>query len=186
MKIVKKTWIAILAVLTAVVAACTATKRTSENNNSIGVQPSDNDNLVADKENAVHNDSISVHRAEMQERLEKLRAIIHDREMSCVYGSPEVLQEYSAHTRELRHEADSLQNELLQMLQSEKDSLKERLDAIDETVNNRSGAKVYGPPEMINRYNNHNKKLRENRDSLQHEIEKIDNEIESIKNNSKQ
>lgn len=39
---------------------------------------------------------------------------------------------------------------------------------------------------MINRYNNHNKKLRENRDSLQHEIEKIDNEIESIKNNSKQ
>ena len=49
MKIVKKTWIAILAVLTAVVAACTATKRTSENNNSTGAQPSDNDNPVAAK-----------------------------------------------------------------------------------------------------------------------------------------
>lgn len=184
MKIVKKTWIGILALATAVVAACTSTKRTSES--AEAVPPADNDELGENENAAIPKDSINARRAELQARLEKLRAIIKDREMSCVYGSPEVLQEYSAHTRELRHEADSLQNELLQMLQSEKDSLKERLDAIDETVNNRSGAKVYGPPEMINRYNNHNKKLRENRDSLQHEIEKIDNEIESIKNNSKQ
>ena len=178
MKIVKKTWIAILAVLTAVVAACTATKRTSENNNSTGAQPSDNDNLVADKEKAVHNDSISVHRAEMQERLEKLRAIIHDREMSCVYGSPEVLKEYSAHTRELRQEADSLQNVLLNMLESEKQSLNERLQSIDETI------KVYGPPEMINKYNARNKDLQEQRDSIQKEMEKIDVEISNIKNNN--
>ena len=184
MKIVKKTWIAILAVLTAVVAACTATKRTSENNNSTGVQPSDNDNLVADKENAVHNDSISVHRAEMQERLEKLRAIIHDREMSCVYGSPEGLKEYSAHTRELRQEADSLQNVLLNMLESEKQSLDERLQSIDETIKGRSGAKVYGPPEMINKYNARNKDLQEQRDSIQKEMEKIDVEISNIKNNN--
>ena len=184
MKIVKKTWIGILAMATAVVAACTSTKRTSES--AEAVPPADNDELGENENATMPKDSINARRAELQARLEKLRAIIKDREMSCVYGSPEVLQEYSAHTRELRHEADSLQNELLQMLQSEKDSLKDRLDAIDETVKTRSGAKVYGPPEMINRYNNHNKKLRENRDSLQHEIEKIDNEIESIKNNSKQ
>lgn len=184
MKIVKKTWIAILVVLTAVVAACTATKRTTENNNSTGAQPSDNDNLVADKGNAVHNDSISVHRAEMQERLEKLRAIIQDREMSCVYGSPEVLKEYSAHTRELRQEADSLQNVLLNMLESEKQSLNERLQSIDETIKGRSGAKVYGPPEMIKKYNARNKDLQEQRDSIQREMEKIDVEISNIKNNN--
>ena len=121
----------------------------------------------------------------MQERLEKLRATIRDREMSCVYGSPEVLQEYSAHTRELRREADSLQNVLLNMLESEKKSLNERLDSIDETIRGRSGAKVYGPPEMINKYNSRNRDLQESRNSIQNEIDKIDVEISNIKKNNR-
>ena len=184
MKIVKKTWIAILAMATAVVAACTSTKRTSES--AEAVPPADNDELGENENAGMPKDSINARRAELQVRLEKLRAIIKDREMSCVYGTPEVMKEYSARTRAMRQEADSLQNELLKMLESEKNTLQDRLDSIDETVKNRSGAKVYGPPEMINSYNNNNKKLRENRDSLQHEIEKIDNEILNINNSSKQ
>lgn len=186
MKILKKTWIGILALATAVVAACTATKRTPETTDTAEPQPTDNDNLSENDELTVPKDSISARRAELQSRLEKLRAVIKDREMSCVYGSPEVLQQYSATTRAMRHEADSLQNELLNMLQSEKNTLKERLDAIDETVNARSGAKVYGPPEMINKYNNRTNSLRESRDSLQNEIDKIDREIYNINNSSKQ
>lgn len=186
MKFVKKTWIAVLAVATAVVAACTATKRTTETTEAAEPQPADNDNVGVNDETVHPKDSISARRAEMQARLESLRATIKDREMSCVYGTPEVMKEYSARTRAMRQEADSLQNELLKMLQSEKNTLQDRLDSIDETVKNRSGAKVYGPPEMINSYNNNNKKLRENRDSLQHEIEKIDNEILNINNSSKQ
>ena len=50
MKIVKKTWIAILAMATAVVAACTSTKRTSES--AEAVPPADNDEL-GENENAV-------------------------------------------------------------------------------------------------------------------------------------
>ncbi|MBR5982554.1 MAG: hypothetical protein IK025_02375 [Bacteroidales bacterium] len=185
MKIVKKTWISILALATAIVAACTATKRTSESAET-APQPADNDNLGENDEMYVPKDSINARRAELQARLESLRATIKDRETSCVYGSPEVMREYSARTRAMRHEADSLQNELLKMLESEKSSLKERLDAIDETVNARSGAKVYGPPEMINKYNNRTKNLRESRDSLQNEIDKIDREIYNINNSSKQ
>lgn len=183
MKIVKKTWISILALATAIVAACTATKRTTETTDTAEPQPTDNDNVGENDEMSIPKDSISARRAELQARLESLRATIKDREMSCVYGSPEVMKEYSARTRAMRHEADSLQNELLKMLQSEKDTLQNRLDLIDETVKTRSGAKVYGPPEMINRYNNHNKELRENRDSLRNEIDKIDREIIEINNN---
>ena len=182
MKIVKKTWIAILAMATAVVAACTSTKRTSES--AEAVPPADNDELGENENAAMPKDSINARRAELQSRLEKLRAIIKDREMSCVYGSPEVLKEYSAHTRELRQEADSLQNVLLNMLESEKQSLNERLQSIDETIKGRSGAKVYGPPEMIKKYNARNKDLQEQRDSIQREMEKIDVEISNIKNNN--
>lgn len=184
MKIVKKTWIAILAMATAVVAACTSAKRTPDNVNA-EANPADKDNLDTKKDDSVHKDSINVRRAELQERLEKLRATIRDREMSCVYGSPEVLQEYSAHTRELRREADSLQNVLLNMLESEKKSLNERLDSIDETIRGRSGAKVYGPPEMINKYNSRNRDLQESRNSIQNEIDKIDVEISNIKKNNR-
>ena len=135
MKIVKKTWIGILAMATAVVAACTSTKRTSES--AEAVPPADNDELGENENATMPKDSINARRAELQARLEKLRAIIKDREMSCVYGSPEVLQEYSAHTRELRHEADSLQNELLQMLQSlreNRDSLQHEIEKIDNEI----------------------------------------------------
>ena len=182
MKIFNKTWIAILALATAAVAACTVTKRNSENADA--EKPADNDNLGEKDDNfAMPNDSINARRAELQERLEKLRATIRDREMSCVYGSPEVLQEYSAHTRELRHEADSMQNLLINMLESEKQSLNERLESIDETIRGRSGAKVYGSPEMIKKYNARNKDLQEKRASIQNEIDKIDFEINNLRNN---
>lgn len=172
-----------MAMATAVVAACTSTKRTSES--AEAVPPADNDELGENENAAMPKDSINARRAELQVRLEKLRAIIKDREMSCVYGSPEVLQEYSAHTRELRQEADSLQNVLLNMLESEKQSLNARLDSIDETIKGRSGAKVYGPPEMIKKYNARNRDLQERRDSIRNEIEKIDVEISNIKNNNR-
>ena len=72
------------------------------------------------------------------------------------------------------------------MLESEKQSLKERLNSIDETINGRSGSKVYGPPEMIKKYNARNRNLQEKRASIQSEIEKIDIEISNIKNNNRQ
>ena len=184
MKLFKRTWIYILAAVTAVVAACTSTKRAPET--AEAVPPADNDELGETVNAVVHKDSINARRAEVQARLENLRTVIRDREMSCVYGSPEVLKSYSARTRELRHEADSLQNVLLNMLESEKDSLNERLKSIDETISGRSGAKIYGSPEMINRYNARNKDLQERRDSLQNEIDVIDREIYNIKNSNRQ
>lgn len=182
MKIVKKTWIAILALATAVVAACTSTKRTPEGNDTAN-RPADNDNLEKGDDVVVPKDSITARRAEMQARLEKLRATIKERETSCVYGPPEVMKEYGAETRAMRREADSLQNELMNVLESERSVLKERLDSIDETVRSRSGAKVYGPPEVMDRYNARSRELRQTRDSLENEIGKIDSEINNLKDN---
>lgn len=84
-KIFKKTWIGVVALATLIVGACCTHKTT-------------NDNKMSKKE--------------LQERIAELRAIVEEREMSCVYGSPEIIAEYGRETQRLRHELDSLQNEL--------------------------------------------------------------------------
>ena len=51
-------------------------------------------------------------RAELQQQLDSLNNIIKDREMACVYGSPEVMQSYSEETSRKRQQAAAIQKEL--------------------------------------------------------------------------
>ena len=84
-RIFKKTWIGVVALATLIVGACCSNKNT-------------NDNKMSKKE--------------LKERIAQLKAIVEDREMSCVYGSPEIIAEYGRETGRLRAELDSLQKEL--------------------------------------------------------------------------
>lgn len=54
----------------------------------------------------------SARRAELQQRIATLRAELQDREGSCVYGSPEIIEEYSRQTNHLRGEVMELEKEL--------------------------------------------------------------------------
>ena len=83
--IFKKAWIGGLALAIVIVAACCSSKNTS------------NDRPT---------------KRELKHRIAELRSIVEEREMSCVYGSPEIIQEYGRETNRIRHELDSLQNEL--------------------------------------------------------------------------
>lgn len=49
---------------------------------------------------------------ELKARIAELKEIVEDREMSCVYGPPEMIAEYGRETQRLRQELDSLQREL--------------------------------------------------------------------------
>jgi len=181
MKIVKKSWIAILALATAIVAACTATKRMAHSKDEM--PPADDTNKPdADNNLTEVGYSIDTTRAKKQKELENLRIMIREREMSCVYGSPEVIREYSAETWTMRHQADSLQNEIMKDLESQRSILEERLRIINETIDGRSGAKVYGSPETINKYKDKNRELYERRDSVEKAIFRIDTEINSLNN----
>ena len=83
----KKTWIGVLAIATLIVGACCTQKTVEVNGEKLTKQ-------------------------ELKARIDELRAIVEEREMSCVYGSPEIIAEYGRETGRLRHELDSLQNEL--------------------------------------------------------------------------
>lgn len=84
-RIFKKTWIGVVALATLIVGACCSNKNTGDQKMS---------------------------KKELKERIAQLKAIVEDREMSCVYGSPEIIAEYGRETGRLRAELDSLQKEL--------------------------------------------------------------------------
>lgn len=83
--IFKKTWIEVVALATLIVGACCSSKNTNDNKMS---------------------------KRELKERIAELKAIVEEREMSCVYGSPEIIAKYGRETGRLRYELDSLQKEL--------------------------------------------------------------------------
>ena len=50
--------------------------------------------------------------SELRQRLETLQNTIRERESACVYGSPEIIEEYGRETNRLRQQAQELENEL--------------------------------------------------------------------------
>ena len=57
----------------------------------------------------------AIRRAEIQQQLDSLNAILERREHSAVYGSPEVMNRYRKETTRIRQEADSLRIEMEQL-----------------------------------------------------------------------
>ena len=81
-------------------------------------------------------------RRELESRLESLRNTIEEREGARVYGSPEVIQEYRRETQRMRQEADSLQQEIKTLEETE-----EAIKALPvRKVEGRAADVLYGPP----------------------------------------
>lgn len=54
----------------------------------------------------------SARRVELQERIAELQTALQRREGACVYGSPEVIEEYGRETQRMKNEVDALRKEL--------------------------------------------------------------------------
>jgi hypothetical protein len=54
----------------------------------------------------------SARRLELQERIAELQGALQRREGACVYGSPEIIEEYGHETQRMRNEVESLRKEL--------------------------------------------------------------------------
>ena len=63
----------------------------------------------------------SARRVALQERIAELQAALQRREGACVYGSPEIIEEYGRETQRMRDEVKALRNELKE-LETPKDS----------------------------------------------------------------
>ena len=54
----------------------------------------------------------SARRVELQERIAELQTALQRREGACVYGSPEVIEEYGRETQRMKDEVNALRKEL--------------------------------------------------------------------------
>lgn len=88
-------WVGVIAAFAVIVGACCSHKESPANNEDPANQESNEHQMT---------------KRELKKRIEEIRARVEEREMSCVYGSPEIIEEYGWETDRLRHEADSLQN----------------------------------------------------------------------------
>ena len=57
----------------------------------------------------------SARRVSLQEQISDLQKAITRRESACVYGSPEVIQEYGEETRRMRTDLENLRNQLKEL-----------------------------------------------------------------------
>ena len=62
---------------------------------------------------------MSARRVALQERIADLQTTLQRREGACVYGSPEVLEEYGKETRRLSNELEAVRKELRELEKSE-------------------------------------------------------------------
>ena len=90
----------------------------------------------------------SMRRSELMQRLSELQAALQRREGACVYGSPEVIEEYGRETERLRQEVNSLQQEIKALDEQKTNTIsKEEIEALPiRKPEGRAADVLYGSP----------------------------------------
>lgn len=90
-------------------------------------------------------------RIALQERLNSIRAELQRREGACVYGSPEVMEEWGRETRRLKEEAEQIQQEIKALDEPNKDTItEEEIEALPiRKQEGRAADVLYGSPDPI-------------------------------------
>lgn len=72
----------------------------------------------------------SARRVALQERIVDLQVALQRREGACVYGSPEIIEEYGKETQRMRDEVEALRKELRDIDKDEDEALRKELREI--------------------------------------------------------
>ena len=103
-------------------------------------------------------------RKQLIKERDHIQEILKARESSCVYGSPEILDRYSAQTYRLMNQLDSINAKLGQDVDLAKSArrveLQERIAELRAVIREREGSCVYGSPEVIEEYSRETNRLR--------------------------
>lgn len=163
-KVVRTVWIATLSGL-AFLAACCSTKG--------GLTRSERKQLIRERDS--------------------IQQILSSREGACIYGTPEIMQQYSLETLRLRSQLDTINYRLgedvdleasAQRLRDKEqqiekmqriNAIRERLEALRNTIKERESSCVYGSPEIIQSYGQETNRLREEAAELELQLMELEN-----------
>ena len=119
--------------------------------------------------------------------------MLSSREGACVYGTPEIMQQYSLETLRLRSQLDSINYRLGEDVDLEasaqrvKDkeqqiekmqqisAIRERLEVLRNTIKERESSCVYGSPEIIQSYGQETRRLKDEAAELELQLLELEN-----------
>ena len=116
-KVVRTVWIGLLSGL-AFLAACTSSKNCLEANASAKANQEEMNEMNARLERIeqrikeMKTPDSQDKRAQLQQQLDSINNILQRREGACIYGSPEVMEQYRNETLRLHKEASRIQKQL--------------------------------------------------------------------------
>ena len=117
-------------------------------------------------------------RKQLAKERDSIQEILKMREMSVVYGSPEVMASYKAETYRLQNQLDSINAKLGEEVDLEKSAqrvtLQERIAELQAALQRREGACVYGSPEIIQQYGEETRRMRQELTDLQDQLKELD------------
>ena len=123
-------------------------------------------------------------RKQLIKERDSIQEILKMREMAAVYGSPTVMQHYGLETMRLRNQLDSINYKLgedVDLEQSAKQlemkqkrvNLVQRLELLQNAIREREGSCVYGSPEIIEEYGRETRRMRQEAEELQKQLDEL-------------
>ena len=147
-KVVRTVWIGALSGLAFLAACCSSTK---------GLTRAERKQLIRERDS--------------------IQDILTRREGAAVYGSPEIIARYGAETYRLQNQLDSINAKLGENVDLEKSArrvaLQERIVELQEALQRREGACVYGSPEIIEEYGRETQRMREEMQGLKKQLKEL-------------
>lgn len=116
-------------------------------------------------------------RKQLIKERDAIQGILARREGAAVYGSPEIIARYGAETYRLRSQLDTINAKLGVNVDLEKSArrvaLQERIVELQEALQRREGACVYGSPEIIEEYGRETQRMREEMQGLKKQLKEL-------------
>ena len=109
---------------------------------------------------------------------DSIQDILTRREGAAVYGSPEIIANYKLETLRMQSRLDTINSQLGEEVDLEKSArrvaLQERIAELQAAIQRREGACVYGSPEIIQKYGEETRRMKEELEGVRKELKELD------------
>ena len=116
-------------------------------------------------------------RKQLVRERDSIQDILARREGAAVYGSPEIIAKYTLSTYRLQNQLDSINYKLGEEVDLEKSArrlaLQERIAELQAVLQHREGACVYGSPEVMERYGEETRRMKEELKDLRNQMKEL-------------
>ena len=119
-------------------------------------------------------------RKQLVRERDSIQEILASREGAVVYGTPEIMARRAADTYRLQSQLDSINAKLGEEVDLEKSArrvaLQERIVELQQALQQREGACVYGSPEIIEEYGKETQRMRDEIKAIRKELKELNEE----------